>query len=74
MKLSDLEDGKKCIIESINLSKKSKRLIENVGVTVGAKIAVIRRAPLLDPIEIKVRGFYAFIRVETAKKIWVKEL
>ncbi len=45
--------------------------LEQIGLTVGSRVVFIRRAPLSDPIEIKVRDFYLAIRKDIADKILV---
>lgn len=47
-----------------------QRLLE-LGVTPGAKIEVIRFAPLGDPIEVRVRGYHLSLRRREAEAIWV---
>ena len=46
--------------------------IEEMGLTPGAEVEIIRFAPLGDPIEIKVRGYLLSLRKEEAAHIQVK--
>jgi Fe2+ transport system protein FeoA len=74
MLLSEIKKGQKAIVLRLDNPKKIKKRLENVGVTPGTKIVFIRKAPLGDPIEIKVRDFYLAIRLSDADKIWVKQI
>lgn len=71
MFLSDMKVGEKAKVLSLENPKKIKTRLENVGVTSGVKVTLIRKAPLGDPIEIKVRDFYLALRIADAKKIQV---
>ncbi len=44
------------------------------GLTVGVTVTLVRRAPLGDPIELKVRGCYLALRNSAAEKIEVEEI
>ena len=47
------------------------RLIE-LGIIVGEKVQVIRKAPLGDPIEIEIMNYRLCLRKEDAKNIYVR--
>lgn len=49
-----------------------RRRIMDMGITKGTSISLIKKAPLGDPIELKVRGYSLSIRLEDAKKIEVE--
>lgn len=49
-----------------------RRLME-MGVVPGAPVRVIKRAPLGDPIEIKIRGYNLALRKSEAETILVSE-
>jgi len=48
-----------------------RRLLE-MGFCNGANVEVIRRAPLGDPIEFRLRGYHLSLRDEQAKHVHVK--
>jgi len=50
----------------------ARRRIMDMGVIPGAEIEVIRRAPLGDPIEFRVKGYNLSLRKREAKGIIVK--
>ncbi|MBI4309811.1 MAG: ferrous iron transport protein A [Candidatus Omnitrophica bacterium] len=48
--------------------------LEEMGMTPGETVEVVRYAPLGDPIEIKVRGYFLSLRKQEADRIKVKIL
>lgn len=73
MVLSDLKVGQSAVIVSLDCDKLYKKRLLEIGLTKGAKVFIIRKAPFLDPIEIKIRGFCLAIRVSIAKRIKVEK-
>ncbi|MCA9408983.1 MAG: ferrous iron transport protein A [Candidatus Omnitrophica bacterium] len=70
--LSNLKVGETGeVVEFVNESALSQRM-EEMGITPGEKIEVVRFAPLNDPIEIKIRGYLLSLRREEAELIKVK--
>jgi Fe2+ transport system protein FeoA len=49
-----------------------KRLLE-MGITAGQEIAVVKYAPLRDPIELTLKGFHVSLRVREAQLIEVRK-
>ena len=71
--LADLEEGKEATIKEIcGPNSVRTRLIE-MGLVRGIKVRMLGRAPLGDPIEIRVRGCALALRVEEAKQILIEE-
>ena len=70
--LSDLKKGDEGIIERFLNHGKNLVRLSDMGLREGIGFRVIKFAPLGDPIEIKVRGFYLSIRKSQAKQIQVK--
>jgi len=70
--LSELDVGEKARIVSIGGSGAVKRRIMDMGFTTGSRIEVIRRAPMGDPIEFKIRGYRISLRKEEAENIIVR--
>ncbi|MCP4643381.1 MAG: ferrous iron transport protein A [bacterium] len=50
-----------------------QRLLD-MGITRGEQVRVERHAPLGDPVEVTVRGYYLALRMNEAKQIEVEEL
>jgi ferrous iron transport protein A len=61
------------IIVKINLGTPARRRLVEMGATPGARVEVIRRAPLGDPIQIALRGSALTLRREDAAEIFVEE-
>lgn len=70
--LSELDVGEKARIVSIGGSGAVKRRIMDMGFTSGSRIEVIRRAPMGDPIEFRIRGYRISLRKEEAENIIVR--
>ena len=71
-KLSDLGPGQRGkVVEMGGEGEAVKRLMD-MGLTRGAGIEVVRRAPLGDPIEVRVRGFMLTLRRSEAEHITVE--
>ena len=74
MVLSELKIGEQAKVLKIDNEISIKNRLTAMGLTEGVKITLIRRAPLSDPVEIKLRGFYMAIRKADADKIYVEKL
>ncbi len=68
-KLKPKEKGK--IIRIKGISKINKRLLD-MGATKGTEVVVVKVAPLLDPIEVKIRGYNLSLRKKEAENIVVE--
>ncbi|MGE0266972.1 MAG: ferrous iron transport protein A [Candidatus Omnitrophota bacterium] len=69
--LSQLAAGQQAVISDFVEENDTCARLEEMGVTPGEKIEVVRYAPLGDPIEIKVRGYLLSLRKEEAELIKV---
>ena len=57
-KLSEFSIGEKGIIKSVqNVDHRIKRRLFDMGVTSGAEVIMVKKAPLGDPIEVNIRGY-----------------
>ena len=72
LKLNNLSIGLAAKIHKISATGKLKRKLLDMGLSKGAKIIVKGKAPMGDPLEVKVRGYNLTLRKEEAKKIEVK--
>ena len=59
------------ILKFDSQSSDGQRLLE-MGLTIGATIKVLKRAPLGDPIEILIRGYHLSLRKSEARLIEVE--
>ena len=69
--LSQLQVGQKGIIQGFAVEGDDCERIEEMGLTPGEYIEVIRYAPMGDPIEIKIRGYHLSLRKDEADQIKV---
>ncbi len=74
MLLSELKIGEEKRVKEINCPDKIKLRLNNMGLTVGTKVTLVRVAVFGDPLEIKVRDFYMAIRIKEAYNIVVEDL
>lgn len=70
--LSKMKSGEYGIVKKVNGSGNIKFRLIDMGVVPGAKVQVVKRAPLGDPIEIKIKGFSLSLRVNEASMIDVE--
>ena len=56
MRLSDLSQGEKGIISKVRGRGAFRRRIMEMGFVSGKEVAVVKRAPLQDPIEYSILG------------------
>ena len=69
--LSELAAGNGGKIAALELPPEARQRLLEMGMTVGARIEVVRYAPLGDPVDIKVRGYHLSIRKHEAAGIRV---
>ncbi len=71
-RLVDLKPGDEAEISSINESGEGADRLRELGLSDGTPIRVIKFAPMGDPMEIKIRGFYLSLRKSMACQIRVR--
>lgn len=67
-----LDPGQKAVVKKVGGDGPIRRRIQEMGVTNGAGIEMVKSSPLGDPIEYKVRGFNLALRKEEARMIEVE--
>ena len=72
--LSQLSVGEKAIIEDFIFDGDESERLEEMGLTRGETIEMIRYAPLGDPLEIKIRGYFLSLRKDEAERIKIRIL
>jgi len=70
-KLSELKAGEKGIIFSNKAHNNIRRRLMDMGLIRGTSFTVVRKAPLGDPIEIRMNGFLLTLRIEEAELVLV---
>ena len=69
--LDQLPKGKLAVIEDINSDQLPLKLIE-MGCLPGNKVSLIQKAPLNDPLYLKIDESHLAIRKESAQHIFVR--
>jgi len=69
--LSELDIGKKAVISSILGKGAARRRMIDMGMTRGTTVEVVRKAPMGDPIDIRVKGYHLSMRRTEAELIIV---
>ena len=70
--LDDLAPGQPAVVEAVlEPGPLGDRLLE-LGLTPGAPVAIVRRAPFGDPLQIRLRGTLLAIRRAQARRIVVR--
>jgi ferrous iron transport protein A len=72
LKLSTQSNGTRAQISGFSLPDEIEQRLQKMGMTVGADVRVVRRAPLGDPLEVRIRGFLLAIRASEADGVFVK--
>ncbi|RLG25938.1 iron transporter FeoA [Methanosarcinales archaeon] len=70
--LGDMQPGDKGTILTISGNNAVQRRIRDMGIVRGTEIEVVRRAPLGDPVEFRLRGYNLTLRKEEAACISVE--
>jgi len=69
--LSGMEAGKKGKVTRIEGTGALRRRIMDMGVVRGAKIEMMRDAPLGDPLEFLLKGYNLTLRRKEAMNVWL---
>ena len=72
--LATLRKGTRAVVLRILGEEEFAHRLMELGLVPGTEIAVIRRAPLGDPVELKVRGSHFSIRLSEAEHVHVDAL
>lgn len=69
--IPSLKNGEGGTVMIVGVEGKLHRRLIEMGLTPGARVFVTKRAPLGDPIEIRLRGYELTLRADDAAKILV---
>jgi len=72
IRLSTLAPGTKAVVREFPKSGPAAVRLREMGLLVGTPLTLVRTAPLGDPIEIKVRGYFLTLRKSEAEHILVE--
>lgn len=67
MKLTEFQPGDEGVILMVKGEGRIRRRLFDMGVTPGAKVLMVKKAPLGDPIEIIIRGYNLTLRKDEAE-------
>ncbi|OYT28134.1 MAG: ferrous iron transport protein A [Thermofilum sp. ex4484_79] len=71
-KLSELNIGERGIVVNIVGKGALIRRLLDMGIVRGVEVRVIRKAPLGDPIEFEIKGYYLSLRRDEARHVFVE--
>ena len=74
MTLDTLKVGHSGIIKAVGGHESLRRRLLDMGLTPGTEIRVCKMAPLGDPIEIYLRGYFLTIRKADARQLDITEV
>jgi ferrous iron transport protein A len=67
--LCDLQCGECCRVKKVHSQGPLKRRFNDMGITDGSEVTLVRKAPLGDPLQINLRGCSICLRAENARQI-----
>lgn len=70
-RLSQMQPGESGIVRKVVGSGNIKFRLIDMGIVSGARVHVVKYAPLGDPMEIKVKGFTVSLRIAEADMILI---
>ena len=71
MTLDDLKPGQEARILDVKVEGATGQRLLDMGFISGTRVKVVRNAPLVDPIELLVRGYHVAVRHSEAKGVEV---
>jgi len=71
MTLDQVGPGEECKVLDVNLHGAELQRLLDMGFIDGTPLKVVRNAPLLDPLDIQIRGYLVAVRRREAKGIEV---
>lgn len=72
MTLDKLKVGSQAVIDQVGGEGALRRRFLDMGLTPGTKVIMRKKAPMGDPIEIKLRGYELTLRLEDAERITLR--
>ena len=72
--LSELQPGDRAIVRALPQDQLLATRLREMGLLSGTEVTFVRKAPLGDPLEIKVRGYSLSLRMKDAVAIHVEKI
>ena len=73
MTLDQMKPGNECLIKKLSVRDKLGQRLLDMGVYPGLKLKVVRNAPLEDPMEVELDGYFVSLRHEEARYVEVEQ-
>ena len=70
--MSELKPGDKAVVIAVSAQGEIAQRLVDMGLIKGTPFKVLRKAPLGDPLEIKLRGFLLALRMKEAECVSVE--
>ncbi|MBP5654863.1 MAG: ferrous iron transport protein B [Clostridiales bacterium] len=71
MTLGELKEGQSSVVETVGGQGALRQHLLDMGIIPGAKITIVKFAPMGDPVEISIHGYELSLRLDDANKITV---
>ncbi len=71
MTLDEMKPGQECCIVDVNIGGVVGQRLLDMGFVPGTRIKIVRNAPLVDPVDLLVKGYHVGIRHSEAKFVEV---
>jgi len=71
-KLSELSVGERGVVVNIVGKGALIRRLLDMGIVRGVEVRVVRKAPLGDPIEFEIKGYYLSLRKDEASHVFIE--
>ena len=67
--LDRLQSNQRAVIKAVHSDGVLRQKLFNMGFIPGAEVAMVRSAPLLDPLEVEILGYFVTLRRDEARMI-----
>jgi ferrous iron transport protein A len=71
--LSELQPGERGIIRQLPEQQVTANRLREMGMLLGTEVSFVRRAPLGDPLEIRLRGYSLSLRSSDAAAVLIEK-
>ena len=71
MTLDELRPGQECLVVKVNIGGVTGQRLLDMGFVPKTRIKVIRNAPLVDPVDLLIKGYHLSMRHSEARGVEV---
>lgn len=72
--LNQLQSEERAIIKAVHTDGALRQKFFNMGFIPGAEVLMVRSAPLFDPLEVEILGYFVTLRRDEARMIVVERV